>query len=439
MRHEPSLHAAAPPAIAPTSARSARRWRRGLVALWLAACAWAVAGRLDAIRALRLPDGDDALRLLQVRDWLGGQGWFDLRQYRLDPPAGADIHWSRLVDLPLAAVIAPLRPLFGQAAAEMAAVTLAPLVTLGAAMLVLALLARRLIDPRAWWWAPLLLLAASPPLDMMAPLRIDHHGWQIVAVLTALLGLVAEDRRRGGIAAGLAIAGSLAIGVEMLPCLALGVALAAIGWLADEREGARLRWLCLAAGVGTLAGLFVFAPPAARFGAACDALSAAYAAPLWAGGALLAAGTLRGRTSAARAGWIAAAGLAAGAMLLVLDAGACLTDPYHAVDPAARALWLDRVSEAKPLWRQPPEVLWASLALPLIGLGGAMLMLARAGRDMRRPWGAALALAALAILLALVSTRAAVAAQALALPGAAALGWRGRARLAASASAAVRV
>src|SRR5437763_434317 len=45
-------------------------------------------------------DTDDAMRLVEIRDFLAGQGWFDLHQYRLDPPAGLPMHWSRLVDLP---------------------------------------------------------------------------------------------------------------------------------------------------------------------------------------------------------------------------------------------------------------------------------------------------------------------------------------------------
>jgi hypothetical protein len=48
---------------------------------------------------------DDAMRLVQIRDLLAGQGWFDLTQHRLDPPAGVAMHWSRLIDLPIAALI----------------------------------------------------------------------------------------------------------------------------------------------------------------------------------------------------------------------------------------------------------------------------------------------------------------------------------------------
>ena len=53
---------------------------------------------------------DDAMRLVEVRDLIGGQGWFDLFQYRMDPPGGRSMHWSRLIDAPFAALILLLRP-----------------------------------------------------------------------------------------------------------------------------------------------------------------------------------------------------------------------------------------------------------------------------------------------------------------------------------------
>ncbi|HEY0439027.1 MAG TPA: hypothetical protein VGD36_03065, partial [Xanthobacteraceae bacterium] len=52
-----------------------------------------------------LLDTDDAMRLVQLRDWLAGGGWFDLHQPRLQPPMGYDSHWSRLVDAGLAGVL----------------------------------------------------------------------------------------------------------------------------------------------------------------------------------------------------------------------------------------------------------------------------------------------------------------------------------------------
>ena len=71
-----------------------------MLLLWLAAT---VALALPSINSgiFDAMSTDDAMRLVQVRDWIGGQGWFDLFQHRLDPP-GASMHWSRVVDVPWA-------------------------------------------------------------------------------------------------------------------------------------------------------------------------------------------------------------------------------------------------------------------------------------------------------------------------------------------------
>lgn len=74
-----------------------KHWRWLVLIFWLAVSAYMLWERWDYIRLFALGDTDDNLRMMQVRGLLAGQGWFDLRQYRLDPPMGADIHWSRLV------------------------------------------------------------------------------------------------------------------------------------------------------------------------------------------------------------------------------------------------------------------------------------------------------------------------------------------------------
>ena len=407
---------------------TSRCWLLLLGGLWLLVSVWLVAGVADGVATLRLPDSDDNLRLLQVRDWIAGPDWFDLRQHRLAPAGGADIHWTRLVDLPLAGVILLLRPLVGAGAAEMAAVVLVPLITLFAAMLLVALIARRLIAPESWAFAAAVLLMASPAVGMMTPLRIDHHGWQIVLLLAMLLGLVIPRRIAGGALAGLAVAASLAIGVEMLPYLALGILLAVLGWIADPAETPRLRAFTATLGLATMFALAVFVPPGARFAFGCDALSASYAGPLLLGAALLFAASWL--PLARRAARLGAALIAGGAAVVLLLAASplCVIDPYHAVDPDARRLWLDTVSEALPLTRQGANAALATLVLPLIGLGGAIMMIRRTGDDAaaRRGWMLIAVVSAFSLLLALVQTRAAVTAQALAAPGAAALlhfGW----------------
>src|SRR3546814_15789077 len=79
----------------------------------------AITAKWQAIGAVDLADTDDAMRMAQVRDLLAGQGWWDLAQYRVNPAGGGVLmHWSRIVDAPLAAGILLLKPLVGQAMAE---------------------------------------------------------------------------------------------------------------------------------------------------------------------------------------------------------------------------------------------------------------------------------------------------------------------------------
>src|SRR5262245_2193987 len=73
---------------------------------------------------------DDAMRLVQIRDFLAGQGWFDLTQYRLDPPDGVAMHWSRLVDLPIAILIRAIDLLVSSATAERLVLTIWPAILL---------------------------------------------------------------------------------------------------------------------------------------------------------------------------------------------------------------------------------------------------------------------------------------------------------------------
>ena len=67
-----------------------------LMAAGLVAKAWLNAGKIPLLN-----DTDDAMRMVQVRDLLAGQGWYDMTQWRLDAPGGVFMHWSRIIDIPL--------------------------------------------------------------------------------------------------------------------------------------------------------------------------------------------------------------------------------------------------------------------------------------------------------------------------------------------------
>ena len=96
--------------------------------LWLAVVAAGLFLYRDAVATLGLRDADDYLRLVQVRDLLGGQSWFDVTQYRINPAEGGGMmHWSRFVDMQIAALIALLRLFLAPEAAERWAVAVYPL------------------------------------------------------------------------------------------------------------------------------------------------------------------------------------------------------------------------------------------------------------------------------------------------------------------------
>jgi hypothetical protein len=217
-----------------------RRWKLVVLLVWLALCGWYIFDKWAQIRWFGLGDTDDNMRIMQVRALLHGQDWFDLRQYRLNPPTGANIHWSRLVDLPIAGLILGLRPLLGGPAAERWAVAIAPLLPYLLLLFSLALTARRLIHPLSY---PLVLLAlffAGSTNGMFLPERIDHHGWQL-ALLALSIAAIADPRRiRGGLLLGLSSALSLSIGLEMIIYLALAGAAMVLMWVADPEERERL-------------------------------------------------------------------------------------------------------------------------------------------------------------------------------------------------------
>ncbi|TVV75655.1 AcrB/AcrD/AcrF family protein [Sphingomonas solaris] len=399
-----------------------RRWGWWTATLWLLAAIALIVVKWSAIRWFALGDTDDSLRIAEVNSWLGGQGWYDLRQYRLDPPGGANIHWSRLVDLPIAGIILALKPLLGFAVAEKAAVAVAPLLPLGVAMGSLALAVRRLVAPAAFALGALLLLCGQSALFMFMPLRIDHHGWQLAMLALAVAGSADPKGARGGATLGIATALSLTIGLEMLPYLALAGGVTALRWVADRGERARMAAYAATLAAGAAAGYVIFASYANR-APVCDALS-----PVWlsvclgAGGLLVALAALRVERWWLRlllAG-VAGAVLAGGFVHFWPD---CLGRPER-VSPELDQLWLSHVREAKPIYSHGWRVYLPTLALPLAGVVGALAMLWRTRRTPTfAGWVTPALLAVSACLMLLWQARAGPAAQLLGVPGAAALGW----------------
>ncbi|MDB5697558.1 MAG: AcrB/AcrD/AcrF family protein [Alphaproteobacteria bacterium] len=400
-----------------------RHWRRWLLLFWLVACAGLIIDRWNSIHWFALPDTDDNMRIMQVRAWLQGQAWFDLRQHRLNPPFGANIHWSRLVDLPIAGIILALRPIVGGILAEKTAVTLAPLLPLLVAMAATAVATRRLLAPKAYLLAFILLMCAHSSRLMWSPLRIDHHGWQLALLCVIMLSFTDRNRARGGLLLGIASALSLTIGLEMLLYLLVAGGLTVLLWVRDADERIRLASYGATLAGGTALGYLLFASYDNR-AILCDALTPVWLSAMVAAGALcvllamLPLATPRARLAAAAGGGLLLAGGFAASWPQCLGR-------LEAASPELERLWLDRVREAMPIYKHDAVMITAVTALPLAGLAGyaAMLWRHRHQPDRLLPWAALATLCFVATALLLWQSRTGPAAQTLAVPGATALGW----------------
>ena len=358
---------------------SATRGALGAVLLgWALVAFIAVLRNWQPITALHFLDPDDALRMVQVRDLIGGQNWFDLHQYRIAPPEGVVMHWSRLVDAPLAAVVLILRPLLGEARAELIAAVAVPLLTLLAAMLCIARLVTRQLDANLVLIASLLMLLMIPAMIQFEPLRIDHHGWQIVAVLAALNGLIAKNARVGTSIAGWALGFGMAVSLELLPFAGLLGALFAWRWW---RDPARWRWLSwyLDALVLASALFFLATRGVGDLTSYCDAMSPPYLAGL--AGVAIVVQLAALRPAMPRPLLLASFGAAAvaGAALFLHFGATCTRGPFSALDPLVRSFWYDNVKEGMPVWRQDWSVLLQMTVPPLAGLVAAIELARREG------------------------------------------------------------
>lgn len=362
---------------------SARHWMWLTFLLWIIITVAFVITRWPAIHWLVLGDTDDNIRYVQVKDWLAGQGWYDLRQYRLDPPGGADIHWSRLVDIPIAGLILFFRAFVDQGLADRLACGIAPLLPLLLLMLSLGFIGRKLAGPNGWFLAALAPLAAQMGLGMYSPMRIDHHGWQLALAVMMLAGVIDHNRLRGGIMAGISSALSVTIGMEMIVYLAAGGGLIALRWV--FREGAERRMLpyALSLAGGTSICYLLFASYANR-AMVCDAISPIWVAVFGAVGAgmvLLSVAPLRSWQARLAAG--AAVGGAV-AIFFLLNWPQCLS-PYQ-ISPELQRLWLANIREAKPITAQAQSMVVPLLALPAAGLLGLIVALWESRRDTERLW-----------------------------------------------------
>ncbi|KUO52828.1 MAG: hypothetical protein APF78_00010 [Sphingomonadales bacterium BRH_c3] len=357
---------------------------RAIFLAWLGLCAVLLLVAGQNILAVRFPGPDDSLRLAQVRDLLAGQGWYDLHQYRMTPPEGTLMHWSRLVDVPIAALILLFSQFMEMPQAERATMIVLPLLILLPTTFAVGRLTWRLFDRQTAIYACLALLLLPLVPMQFQPLRIDHHGWQIFTVAFGAWAMSWRSAPRGGAAAGLAMAFGLMISLEVIFLAAAFGLIFALRWMRDHRA----RWW-LVAYLQTLAlGLavaFALTRGLPDLAAHCDVIS-----PPHLGFFLIVAlgsGMLAVAPRMPRLPLVLALGSFAllGLGFLGWSAPQCLAPPFAGLDPLVRDYWYLNVSEGRPLWNRSVSDIIPALVQPLFALG-VTLYLAGRSHDWLRGW-----------------------------------------------------
>lgn len=336
--------------------------------------------------------GDDAWRLAEFVDLADGQAWTDTTQYRDNTPFGGPMHWSRLIDAPLAVLTIAFRPFYG-ADAPLAAASLWPLLLLLPFVLLISLLAERMAGPAARVPAIAVMMLATISYEEFLPGRVDHHNAQMILILGLMLATVGgRTNARVAAVAGLIAATCIAIGTECLPAVIAALFFFPLFWVMDpERSRTPAVAFAAAFGLGLLAHLVAVTNPASYFAARCDALSIVYVvAGLAYAAAVIGVTMVASRVQSALLRIVAmgaGGGVALGLTLVLFPA--CAGGPYANLDPDLAAILLTELSEAQPIWRWIGNAIGGGsglLFLPIVGLVAAIIAAAVHRGDKRMDW-----------------------------------------------------
>lgn len=356
------------PAIQPngtglsSAASSASPWKAVLIAAGLTIALLFLFGLKNNTDYVGI-DNDDGMRLVEVRDLVNGQSWFDTTQYRLGPPGGTEMHWSRFVDLPIATMIRGFSLVTDAATAERIAVTIWPLILVVPMLYGIGRSGQNLGGRPALQIALVLGSIMLIAGVKFRPGAIDHHNVQMSLIALTVAGLLDRGRHPLSFAlSGLCTALAICIGVETIPLVAASCTVVALMWcvLGAEVRGATLAFTLTLAGI-LAASFLATIPPAHYLRVTCDNISLGFLAPALTGALSLAAvaATLGKTPLPARLAGLALVG-AAVVVVTLRVAPQCLADPFATMDPLLIELWLSGIQEAQPVTavfaREPAEL-----------------------------------------------------------------------------------
>ncbi len=371
-------------------------------------------------------DNDDLMRLAQIRDLLAGQGFFDLNQTRMNAPLGLDMHWSRLVDAPIAGLMMLGQTILGEKYAEPFALTVWPILSLLPALMALGFISRACGAAGAILPGLFFAFVATTPNYFFTAGKIDHHNIQMALCLT-MLACVLWCRTVPLLAAagGIVMAVMLSIGLEgLLYALICSVWVSVLWVLSGDEYGRQLTGFSAGLGLGTLATFYGLTYPHTGPTYDCDVISFAYIPAVIFGTfglAILGQRSQQFGSAATRLTGVAACGGVA-VLVLAFTESACLGGPYEALTPELKAQWFNNIEETQSiLGVLAYNKIKAFVKYPylLIGLAIGLYLMVKAWRE-ETPERDALLLVTLMLaagtLITLIQVRAATFATFLAVP-----------------------
>lgn len=360
--------------------------------LWLTIVIVMVKAAVDGVKlgpAFSSQGNDDVMRMLSVRDWIAGQGWYDVAQYRLLPPDGVPLHWSRYVDVGIAAVIVPFSYIFAMDVAELVGATLWPTIIMIVHLLIVGFGTQRIFGRAPACFA--VLCVAFWPLTADLHSRageLDHHNVQLLMMVFLAFAVIWPSRPvAAGCIGGIAAAFSLAVGLESLPFIVgggLAIFIRAV-FLPSDQTRRLLLAFCAALGLGSVVFWMGQTAPGLWMRQVCDQLG--IQTLLLVAVAVVASVVPVHARHRLKGPWVQ---VGAAVLLTVIGMwlawpllSGCLVGPYGELPEAIQETISGRINEARPGLAyariQPVAALLFMLPVVVSLLAGGVLWLASRG------------------------------------------------------------
>ena len=359
---------------APMPQSSENSWKKVLLWAFLFYLVWNWKGMVLVYSQGVLPGPDDFMRLHQVQNWLDGQGWFDIRAHRIYPPVGADIHWTRLVDVPIAALVGFFSFFTEQLTASRIAAIFWPFILFMLAVTSMIAICERLAGKQSRLLALFFFVLSINTLAEFKPGRLDHHNVQILLLILMLLGVARGLGKYSNYFVGGLMAFSITVGLDSIIPIVGVLGYFTVEWL-FQKQGSANRFLQtgIALSVSSIV-LYVASFPADRWfsNQSCDGFSLFYLSALVLVSAALmilavmSNATLLRDKNALINRLISGVFLFAIIVILLFSAFPhCLEGPLGVIGPELQSRWLDKISEAKGVIERYPEnpVYWIAQAV----------------------------------------------------------------------------